>query len=246
MLVNENQGSTLLLTKAYAFGEEHGLQGEVVEIRNIDIEWDRSTSSVRRGYIVDLFEKKGVFEEFKAKHWPYGNTSRGEGRRRAYLRIKQRYEDFLAGRGSHIEADDAELEEEESDQQFAAESDLRDFLAKSLTCIEPGLALYRSGDRPGVEFPVESGFIDILAVDREGRFVVIELKVSRGRSKTVGQLLYYMGWVDKNLGKGPCRGMIVARDIPDDLMLAAERVPGVSLFRYRLSVSVEPVLPKTQ
>jgi hypothetical protein len=68
--------------------------------------------------------------------------------------------------------------------------------------------------------------------------------VGRGRNKTVGQLLYYMGWVDKNLGKGPCRGMIIAKEIPDDLMLAVQRVPGVSLFRYHLNVSVEPVSPK--
>jgi len=53
-----------------------------------------------------------------------------------------------------------------------------------------------------------------------------------------------MGWVDKNLGKGPCRGMIIAKEIPDDLLLAVQRVPGVSVSRYHLSVSVELVSTK--
>ena len=241
--MEQNQTKTLSVETAYAFGAEHGLQAEIDKIRHMEIEWDSSyTTSVRRGYIVDLFEKRGLFEEFKSRHWAYGNTPGGETRRRRFLRIKQRYEDFLAGRPE--ETSDVEIEQIESEQEFAAESDLRDFLANNPACIEPGLCLYRSGDRSGIEFPVESGFIDILAVDRQGNFVVIELKVGKGRNKTVGQLLYYMGWVDKNLGKGPCRGMIIAKEIPDDLMLAVQRVPGVFLFRYHLNVSVEPVSTK--
>lgn len=51
-----------------------------------------------------------------------------------------------------------------------------------------------------------------------------------------------MAWVDKHLGNGPCRGIIVAKEISDDLVLAIERVKGtVSLYRYKLNVSVELV-----
>jgi hypothetical protein len=240
------QTATLSLMAAYAFGTEHGLQREVDEIRNMVIEWDRSyTSSLRRGYIIDLFEKRGVYGEFKERHWTNGNTPAGETKRRRYLRIKQEYENFLAGSTDSDETGDAESEEGESDQQFAAESDLRDFLAKNPTRIEAGLCLYSNGGQSGVEFPIENGYIDILAVDHEKRFVVIELKVGRGRNKTVGQLLYYMGWVDKNLGKGPCRGMIIAKEISDDLILAVQRVPGVSVSRYNLSVTVELVSAKS-
>ncbi len=94
-----------------------------------------------------------------------------------------------------------------------------------------------------VEFPIAGGFIDILAVDKDDKLVVIELKLSKGRSKTIGQLLYYMGWVDKNLEKGQCRGMIVANEITDDLITAVQRVPGVSLARYSLNVAIEMVHP---
>ena len=104
--------------------------------------------------------------------------------------------------------------------------------------------MYQAGERSGVEFPVEGGYIDLLGVDQDQRFVVIELKVGTGRNKVIGQLLYYMGWVDRHLGNAPCRGVIIAKEIPDDLLLAVQRVPGVSLYRYNLSVSVELVPPK--
>jgi RecB family endonuclease NucS len=88
---------------------------------------------------------------------------------------------------------------------------------------------------------VEDGRIDILARAKTGRFVVFELKASRRRNKTLGQILYYMGLADTHLSKEPCRGIIIAKDISDDLILATQRVPGVSLYRYELSVSVEQV-----
>lgn len=243
--MNEKQTIRFPLTAAYPFGAAHGLDREVKEIKDMEIEWDRSyTSTVRRGYLVELFEQHGIFDEFKVKHWTDGNTHAGETHRKRYLLIMKEYKDFLAGRGLEGQPDE-DSETEEGDQQFADESDLRDFLAKNPGSIEQGLHLYQSGDQSGVEFPVEGGYIDILAIDCNHSFVVIELKVGRGRNKTIGQLLYYMGWVDKHLGNTPCRGVIIAKEISDDLVLAVQRVPGVSLYRYKLSVSVELVSSRT-
>jgi RecB family endonuclease NucS len=73
----------------------------------------------------------------------------------------------------------------------------------------------------------------LLAVDQEGKYVVIELKLSQGRNKTLGQLLYYMGWVDQHMGGAPCRGFIIASDITEELSIAVARVPGVSLPSIR-------------
>jgi hypothetical protein len=230
---------TLSLKEAYRFGAEHGLEREMAAIRDMEIEWDLSyTSSLRRGFVVDLFTKKHLLDAFKEEHWPGGDTPWGERKIRFWLRLKARYEDFLAGQEAGPEEEE---EEEEQEQEFAAEADLRDFLANNLGCVEPGLRLYQQGEQKGVEFPVDDGRIDILAVDTAGRFVVFELKLARGRNKALGQLLYYMAWVDKHLGKAPCRGIVIAKEITDDLVLAAQRVQGVTLFRYKLSVSVERV-----
>jgi hypothetical protein len=236
----EEQTKTLPIKAAYVFGAEKGLGPEIDAIRDLEIEWDKPyTTSLRRGYIVALFEKHGLFEEFKTRYWPLGNMPEGQRLRRRFLRIKEQYEDWLKDSG------DATDEEEETDQAFAAETDLRDFLAKNLNCIEAGLTLYKKAEQSGVEFPVDDGRIDILAVDQKGRYVVIELKVGKGRNKAIGQLLYYMGWVDKNLGKGPCRGLIIAKDIPDALILTVQRASGVTLARYKLSVSIEAVPTQT-
>ena len=127
--------------------------------------------------------------------------------------------------------------------EFAYESDLRDFLAKNPNHIEAGLKLYQDEGITGVEFPAGGRFIDILATDAQKRLVVIELKVSRGYDRVVGQLLRYMGWVEKHHaepGQG-VRGIIVAREISDDLKLACSLVPNVSLYEYSLSVALTKI-----
>ena len=104
--------------------------------------------------------------------------------------------------------------------------------------------MYESSERNGIEFPIEGGRIDLLALDSSQKYVVIELKLSQGRNKTLGQLLYYMGWVDQHIGMdhAPCRGLIIASEITEDLSVAVSRAPGVSLAKYRMSFAIEPVL----
>ncbi|HEX5871810.1 MAG TPA: hypothetical protein VFY65_15385, partial [Longimicrobium sp.] len=92
--MSEEQTQAMPLRAAYAFGAVNGVGREVEEIRQMTIAWDVSyTSSLRRGYIVALFEKHDLFERFKQEHWSFGNTPGGETRRRRYLRIKAQYEE---------------------------------------------------------------------------------------------------------------------------------------------------------
>jgi endonuclease len=127
--------------------------------------------------------------------------------------------------------------------EFAYEADLRNYLAKNLSIIEPGLKLYQDEGITGVEFPVGGRFIDVLAVDAKGGLVVIELKVSRGYDRMVGQLMRYMAWIRKNQAEPgqQVRGVIVAREISEDLLLACSLLSGVQLFEYELSLTLNPV-----
>src|ERR1017187_3452862 len=153
---NKNQGSTdagseefdqLPLKSAYAFGIEHGLEQEINEIRDKDIEWDRPyTSSLRRGFIAELFSKRGLLNDFKKAYWNNGNTARGEAKLRRYETIKRQYDDFITGRVGEGDLKES-LEDLEAEQAFAAEADLRDFLANNLSVIEQGLRLYQDGTR---------------------------------------------------------------------------------------------------
>lgn len=140
---------------------------------------------------------------------------------------------------------DEEVEdtEPETTGEFAYEHDLRDFLARNLHLIEPGLSLYSDEGMAGIEFPVGGRFIDILAIDRNGGFVIIELKVSKGYDRVIGQLLRYVNWIRQNLADPgqKVRGAIIAKRITEDLRLATSSLAEVSLFEYELSVSLRPV-----
>ena len=58
--------------------------------------------------------------------------------------------------------------------------------------------LYQDEELTGIEYPVGTRLIDILAIDRNGDFVIIELKVSRGHERATEKLFAYMGWVHKD------------------------------------------------
>jgi hypothetical protein len=137
-----------------------------------------------------------------------------------------------------------EIGAEASEQTgFAYESDLRDFLARNLTIIEPGLRLYEDEGISGIEFPVGGRFIDILALDKQNDYVVIELKVSKGYDRVTGQLLRYMAWIEENQAEvgQHVRGIIIAREISDDLRLATSKTSDVELFEYDLSVALRKI-----
>ena len=223
---------SLPLREAYKFGFERGLESEIQKIRTLNV----PKSGYRRGYILQLFRDNNCLDEFIQHCWPNGLAQEGERR----LKI---YEKFYIEHSEEEISDSNDQADDETEQSFAFEAQLRDYLAHNLSIIEPGLRLYENDGINGIEFSVEGGRIDILAVDQDSKLVVIELKLSKGRNKALGQLLYYMGWADKNHSSRPCRGIIVAENISEELKTAVLRVPGVSLYEYKVSMTVEKVRP---
>jgi endonuclease len=133
------------------------------------------------------------------------------------------------------------------DQQsaFALESHLRDYLARNLPSIGDfgaPLTVYTSEDgRDGVEFQTDVGPIDILATSPAGDFYVFELKLGRGADAALGQILRYMGWVDRHLsGEHKVFGVVLAADISEKLRYAATQVSQVRLMEYELRFAVKP------
>lgn len=128
--------------------------------------------------------------------------------------------------------------------EFLLERDLQRYLAENLECIEPGLKLYEEDGIRGIEFEAGGGRrIDILAIDKSGALVVLELKVSKGYDRVVGQLLRYVNWVRQNLAEPGqrVRGIIICRTMSEDLRLACASIRDVELFEYQLSVAVTKV-----
>lgn len=132
---------------------------------------------------------------------------------------------------------------EESSKEFAYEQDLKNFLAKNLNVIEEGLVLYEDEGITGIEFDAGGRFIDILALDKNNNYVVIELKVSKGYDRVIGQLLRYIGWIKSNLADKDqdVRGIIIARKITEDLKIACSEITKIKLFEYNLSITLNSV-----
>lgn len=141
------------------------------------------------------------------------------------------------------EADSANYEESET--VFELEYQLRDFIAQNLSSIPvqgKKLKLYvDENGRSGVEYPTAVGQIDILATDAEGAFVVLELKRARSPDYTIGQLSRYMGCIKQTIGKNrEVHGVIVAKEISDNLKYAISVIPNVSLFEYEVTFKLVP------
>jgi len=136
-----------------------------------------------------------------------------------------------------------EISDGDREGGFVLEEHLREYLANNLHVLEDGMTLWPVGqDQNAVEFPVGGNRrIDILARDRSGVPTVIELKVSRGHEKTIGQVLYYRARVKDLFKAESARIVIVAREISRELRAATSELQDVSLFEYRLSMNLNRV-----
>ena len=227
----------LPLRYAYQFLTEKGYSEKADEIRSSKDKFKSYTSTLRRAKLINFLDEKGLLDEFIEKYWINGKTPKGQNQIKGLRRL---YDSYL----NDSDMDEDEAEEEVEGTSFAYEEDLKNYLVSNLSIIEPGLNLYKNeNDVDGVEFPVDlnNKRIDILAVDKNGTPVVIELKVSRGYEKVIGQCLYYKNRVKKLLKTEKVRIIIIAREISQNLKTATEDLPDVQLFEYKLSVKLVPV-----
>lgn len=84
--------------------------------------------------------------------------------------------------------DEIEVVSELAETSISLERDIEDHLIQHLDAIEKGLKFVAR------QFNTEVGRIDILAEDRKGSRVVIEVKVGEAKDSAVGQVARYLGW----------------------------------------------------
>jgi len=112
------------------------------------------------------------------------------------------------------------------------EKDLRDYIAANPWVIEKGLELVPDGKEYRTKNP-DVGIMDVLLRAKNGDYVVVETKKGRESDKVVGQIMRYMGWVAKNLGK--CRGVIVVAERDERLDYAVIPLSGhVRIKKYEV------------
>jgi RecB family endonuclease NucS len=129
-----------------------------------------------------------------------------------------------------------EGEEAPMSVSISLERDLEEYLVRNLGQLEAGLKLYSKGSTTGRQFNTDTGKVDILASDRTGDFVVIELKAGIANSAALGQVLAYMSWVRQHIAQGKeVRGIIIADDFDTKLKHAVHETPSVCLKKYEVS-----------
>jgi len=235
----EGDFESLPLKLAYSFLIAHGLAAEVSAIRVSPERLGSYTSSLRRAKIVNLLRERGLLKSFIETNWKFALTPAGQKRITRYDQIFAKYQ--KTGSTPSVSTESQE-EETEAGSEFALEEQLRDYLAQNLGILEQGLSLWPVENGDAVEFQVDeqgpSRRIDILGRDQQGLPVVIELKVSRGHERTIGQALYYRAKIRKRFQAQKVRIFIVAAEISPELRAAASEVADVLLFEYSLAVKV--------
>jgi hypothetical protein len=228
------------LYDAYDFLKANGLELECEEIKNSSDKFKSYSSTLRRAKIVSLVRDKNLLDDFCKTVWTSGLTDKGKSRVKFFENLVIRFNSDQEGTISEDEEEE-EIAREES--EFAYEKDLQKYLVKNLSVIEKGLKLYQTDGVDGEEFyvPGTSSRIDILATDKNNNFVVIELKVSRGYEKVVGQTLFYQSSIKTIFKQDKVRAIIIAREITSELKTATQFLPDFELFEYQLSLTLNKI-----
>lgn len=124
---------------------------------------------------------------------------------------------------------------------FALEAHLEEFLVCnwSQTELGKGYDIYEEdGEIIGQQYPSDTGPIDILAISKNKKeILVVELKKGRASDAVVGQIQRYMGYVLEELAEPEqtVKGVIIA--LEDDLRIkrALKVTNNIEFYRYEVS-----------
>ena len=130
----------------------------------------------------------------------------------SYRDAVRRYRRFLENDAENIDPEDVMIvdipEPELQPQTIGLEKDMQAAVRRNIGQIEQGLRITDNGR----ERSVETGFIDITAVDSNSTPVVIELKTGVAGQRAVAQILSYIGSVMEEEETDQVRGILIASE----------------------------------
>lgn len=179
-----------------------------------------------------LIEREEMSQSLKYSTGSVGTVSN-------ITKYAEEIENLLAGKTPpSLIASDPDVEEPSI---FALESHLEDFLVHNWSATELGSTydiFEEEGELVGQQYPSDTGPIDILAISKDKKeLLVVELKKGRASDVVVGQIQRYMGYVIEELAEPDqiVRGVIVAME--DDLRLrrALKVTSNIDFYRYQVS-----------
>lgn len=124
---------------------------------------------------------------------------------------------------------------------FALEQHLEDFLVKNWKQTELGKnyeIFEEEGELVGQQYPTDTGNIDILAISKDKKeLLVVELKKGRASDMVVGQIQRYMGYVQEELAADNqiVKGVIIAFEDDPRIRRALVVAPNIESYRYHVT-----------
>lgn len=164
-------------------------------------------------------------------------------------KFAQEIEQLIAGNTQPaIISTDATIEDP---SVFALEKHLEEFLVHNWSQTELGrkFDIYEEdGELVGQQYPADTGFIDILAISKDKKeLLVVELKKGRASDHVIGQIQRYMGYVLAELAEDnqTVRGIIIALEDDIAIQRALLVTRNIDFYRYEVSFKLHKVKSST-
>lgn len=179
----------------------------------------------------ELIDKKSMSEELSKSIGGYGTVQSLDD-------YGSEIQQLLSGNVPEIVVSDRDVENPVS---FVLEKHLEDFLVSNWERTELGknFDIYEEdGEKVGQQFLSDTGPLDILAVSKDRKtLLVVELKRGRVSDVVVGQIQRYMGYVKEELCEPgqEVRGIIIGLDDDKRIQRALVVAPNIDFYRYEVS-----------
>jgi len=147
--------------------------------------------------------------------------------------------------GSHPQSIITTDETIEDPSVFALEKHLEDFLVQNWRSTDLGkhYDIYEEdGEMVGQQYPTDTGPIDILAISKDKKtLLVVELKKGRVSDVVVGQCQRYMGYVKDELTEDnqDVRGAIIAFEDDVKIKRALSIAQNIEFYTYKIDFRLE-------
>jgi len=225
-------------------GKQYEMYAEYIELLRDYIKSRKEADEIRKKMVEGLEFQD---EEFRwmAQNIIFVTSHKVANTRAKEAQVDER-QDIIA------DEDDREKTENINSEEYGTgfmplEQHLEEYMVKNWDNIDFGLdlSIYIEDDgTPGQQYATDVGVIDILAKDKNGNFIVIELKRAEYGFKVVGQILNYIGWVKKNLASEGQKvyGLIIVGKANKTLLSAVEPVSDLVFVKeYRIKMHLENV-----
>lgn len=136
-------------------------------------------------------------------------------------------------------------QEIEDAAEFAMEKHLEDFLIKNWkhTPLGGKYDIYEEGgELIGQQYPSDTGPIDILAISKDRKtLLVIELKRGRASDSVIGQIQRYMGYIKEEVAEAgqSVKGVIIGLECDTRLKRALSVTNNIEFYRYQIDFTLE-------